>query len=289
METSEILKRVRKIEIKTRGLSQNIFAGEYHTAFKGRGMAFSEVREYQFGDDIRNIDWNVTARFNRPYVKIFEEERELTVMLVIDVSGSLLFGTDTRTKQEMITEIAATLAYSAIQNNDKIGVVFYSDKLEKFIPPKKGKKHILYIIRELIDFQPVNTKTDISGAIRYLTNVIKKRCTTFMISDFIDLKSFQTDLTIANRRHDVIAIQVYDNRETELPSIGLMRVKDAETGAERQIDTSSKAVRKVYNQWWINQQNSLNESFKKSNIDSVSISTNQDYVKALMSLFNLRS
>jgi uncharacterized protein (DUF58 family) len=289
METSEILKRVRKIEIKTRGLSQNIFAGEYHTAFKGRGMAFSEVREYQFGDDIRSIDWNVTARFNRPYVKIFEEERELTVMLVIDVSGSLLFGTDTRTKQEMITEIAATLAYSAIQNNDKIGVIFYSDKLEKFIPPKKGKKHILYIIRELIDFQPTNTKTDISGAIRYLTNVIKKRCTTFMISDFIDSKSFQTDLTIANRRHDVIAIQVYDNRETELPSIGLMRVKDAETGAERQIDTSSKAVRKVYNQWWINQQNSLNESFKKSNIDSVSISTNQDYVKALMGLFNLRS
>ena len=289
METSEILKRVRKIEIKTRGLSQNIFAGEYHTAFKGRGMAFSEVREYQFGDDIRSIDWNVTARFNRPYVKIFEEERELTVMLVIDVSGSLLFGQDTRTKQEMITEIAATLAYSAIQNNDKIGVIFYSDKLEKFIPPKKGKKHILYIIRELIDFQPANTKTDISGAIRYLTNVIKKRCTTFMISDFIDSKSFQTDLTIANRRHDVIAIQVYDNRETELPSIGLMRVKDAETGAERQIDTSSKAVRKVYSQWWINQQNSLNESFKKSNIDSVSISTNQDYVKALMGLFNLRS
>jgi uncharacterized protein (DUF58 family) len=289
METSEILKRVRKIEIKTRGLSQNIFAGEYHTAFKGRGMAFSEVREYQFGDDIRNIDWNVTARFNRPYVKIFEEERELTVMLVIDVSGSLLFGTDTRTKQEMITEIAATLAYSAIQNNDKIGVIFYSDKLEKFIPPKKGKKHILYIIRELIDFQPANTKTDISGAIRYMTNVIKKRCTTFVISDFIDSKSFQTDLTIANRRHDVIAIQVYDNRETALPSIGLMRVKDAETGAERQINTSSKAVRKVYSQWWIDQQNSLNESFKKSNIDSVSISTNQDYVKALMGLFNLRS
>jgi uncharacterized protein (DUF58 family) len=289
METSELLKRVRKIEIKSRGLSQNIFAGEYHTAFKGRGMAFSEVREYQYGDDIRNIDWNVTARFNRPYVKIFEEERELTVMLVIDVSGSLLFGTDGRTKQEMITEIAATLAFSAIQNNDKIGMIFYSDRLEKFIPPKKGRKHILYIIRELINFQPKNNKTDISGAISYMTNVIKKRCTTFLISDFIDIKNFQTDLTIANRRHDVMAIQVYDNRETIMPSIGLMRVKDAETGVERQIDTSSKAVRKIYGQWWSDQQNNLNESFKKSNVDAISISTNQDYVKALMGLFNLRS
>ena len=252
-------------------------------------MAFSEVREYQYGDDIRNIDWNVTARYNRPYVKIFEEERELTVMLVIDVSGSLLFGTDNLTKHEMITEIAATLAFSAIQNNDKIGMIFYSDKLEKFIPPKKGKKHILYIIRELIDFKPTNTKTDISGAIRYMTNVIKKRCTSFVISDFIDKKDFQTDLTIANRRHDIIAIQVYDKRETELPPVGLMRVKDGETGDECQIDTSSLAVRKAYSQWWTDQQNKLNDSFKKCNVDAVSISTNQDYVKALMGLFNLRS
>lgn len=289
METSELLKRVRKIEIKTRGLSQNIFAGQYHTAFKGRGMAFSEVREYQYGDDIRSIDWNVTARFNHPYVKIFEEEREMTVMLLIDVSGSRMFGTNAQLKQDMITEIAATLAFSAIQNNDKIGVIFFSDKLEKFIPPKKGRKHILYIIRELIDFQPENTKTNISGALRYLTNVIKKRSTAFVISDFIDTKDFQTDLTIANRRHDVVAIQVYDKRETELPPVGLIRVKDAETGMEHQIDTSSKATRSVYRQWWINQQFKLNDDFKKSNVDSMSVSTDQDYVRALISLFNLRS
>ena len=289
METSELLKRVRKIEIKTRGLSQNIFAGQYHTAFKGRGMAFSEVREYQYGDDIRSIDWNVTARFNHPYVKIFEEEREMTVMMLIDVSGSRMFGTNAQLKQDMITEIAATLAFSAIQNNDKIGIIFFSDKLEKFIPPKKGRKHILYIIRELIDFQPENTKTNISGALRYLTNVIKKRSTAFVISDFIDTKDFQTDLTIANRRHDVVAIQVYDKRETELPPVGLIRVKDAETGMEHQIDTSSKATRSVYRQWWINQQFKLNDDFKKSKVDSMSVSTDQDYVRALISLFNLRS
>lgn len=289
METSEILKRVRKIEIKTRGLSQNIFAGQYHTAFKGRGMAFSEVREYQFGDDIRSIDWNVTARFNHPYVKIFEEEREMTVMLLIDVSGSRLFGTNTQLKQSMITEIAATLAFSAIQNNDKIGVIFFSDKLEKFIPPKKGRKHILYIIRELIEFQPENLKTNIPDALRYMTNVIKKRCTAFIISDFIDDRDFQTDLTIANRRHDVVAIQVYDKRETELPPVGLVRIKDAETGEERQIDASSKAVRTAYRQWWLNQQAKLSDDLKKSKVDSVSISTDQDYVRALMGLFNLRS
>jgi len=288
METSDLLKRVRKIEIKTRGLSQNIFAGQYHTAFKGRGMAFSEVREYQYGDDIRSIDWNVTARFNHPYVKMFEEEREMTVMLLIDVSGSRMFGTDKQLKQSMITEIAATLAFSAIQNNDKIGVIFFSDKLEKFIPPKKGRKHILFIIRELIDFQPENTQTNIPGALRYLTNVIKKRSTAFVISDFIDTKDFQTDLTIANRRHDIVAIQVYDKRETELPPVGLVRVKDAETGEERQIDASSRAVRNAYRQWWTNQQEKLNQDFKKSKVDSVSVSTDQDYVKALIGLFSMR-
>jgi len=289
METSDLLKRVRKIEIKTRGLSQNIFAGQYHTAFKGRGMAFSEVREYQYGDDIRSIDWNVTARFNHPYVKMFEEEREMTVMLLIDVSGSRMFGTDKQLKQSMMTEIAATLAFSAIQNNDKIGVIFFSDKLEKFIPPKKGRKHILFIIRELIHFQPENTQTNIPGALRYLTNVIKKRSTAFVISDFIDTKDFQTDLTIANRRHDIVAIQVYDKRETELPPVGLVRVKDAETGEEHQIDASSKAVRKAYREWWLNQQEKLSQDLKKSKVDSVSVSTDQDYVKALMGLFNLRS
>lgn len=289
METSELLKRVRKIEIKTRGLSRNIFAGQYHTAFKGRGMAFSEVREYQFGDDVRSIDWNVTARFDRPYVKIYEEERELTVMLLIDVSGSRIFGTNNSLKKNVITEIAATLAFSAIQNNDKIGVIFYSDKLEKFIPPQKGKKHILYIIRELIDFKPENKKTDLSGAIKYMTNVIKRRCTAFVISDFIDNKDFQTDLTIANRKHDVVAIQVFDKRETELPAVGLMRVHDAETDAERMIDTSSRAVRNAYRQWWKNQQEQLSDTFKKSKVDSISLSTDQDYVKALISLFNLRN
>lgn len=289
METSELLKRVRKIEIKTRGLSSNIFAGQYHTAFKGRGMAFSEVREYQYGDDVRNIDWNVTARFDKPYVKVFEEERELTVMLLIDVSGSRLFGTQNSFKKSVITEIAATLAFSAIQNNDKIGVILYSDKLEKFIPPQKGKKHILYIIRELIDFNPVNKKTDISGALRYMTSVINKRCTAFVISDFIDKNNFQTDLTIANRKHDLVAIQVYDKRETELPSVGLIRIHDAETDEERLIDTSSKSIRTAYSKWWKENQLKLSDIFKKSKVDSVSVSTEQDYVKALINLFNLRN
>ena len=233
METNELLKRVRQIEIKTKGLSSNIFAGQYHSAFKGRGMAFSEVREYQYGDDIRDIDWNVTARFNKPYIKVFEEERELTVMLLIDVSASLEFGTIKQMKKDMVTEIAATLAFSAIQNNDKIGVIFFSDRIEKFIPPKKGRKHILYIIRELIDFQPESRRTDIKLAIEYLTNVIKKRCTAFVLSDFIDQTNFRNALTIANRKHDVVAIQVYDKRVEELPSIGLMKVKDAETGHEQ--------------------------------------------------------
>lgn len=289
METSELLKRVRKIEIKTRGLSSNIFAGQYHTAFKGRGMAFSEVREYQFGDDIRNIDWNVTARFNHPYVKVFEEEREMTVMLLIDVSGSRAFGTHNQLKQHVMAEIAATLAYSAIQNNDKIGVIFYSDTLEKFIPPQKGKKHILYIIRELIEFQPKSLGTDLGGALKYLTSVIKKRCTTFVISDFIDVNDFQTDLTIANRKHDVVAIQLYDKRETELPSVGLLTVKDAETGQERLLDTTSNAVRKAWKTWWVQHNQRLQDVFKKSQVDAVSVSTDEDYVKALINLFNLRS
>ena len=289
METSELLKKVRRIEIKTRGLSRNIFAGQYHSAFKGRGMAFSEVREYQYGDDIRDIDWNVTARYIRPYVKVFEEERELTVMLMIDVSGSRDFGSVNVMKKEIITEIAATFAFSAIQNNDKIGVLFFSDKIEKFIPPQKGKKHILYIIRELIDFKPDNTKTDISLVLKYLTNAIKKRCTAFLISDFIDKGGFKDALTIANRKHDVVAIQVYDQRETELPSVGLMKVKDAETGAERWIDSSSAKVRNAFSEWWNTRQNEMNNAFKKCRVDSVSVRTDEDYVKALIALFEKRN
>ena len=289
METSELLKKVRRIEIKTRGLSRNIFAGQYHSAFKGRGMAFSEVREYQYGDDIRDIDWNVTARYVRPYVKVFEEERELTVMLLIDVSGSRDFGSVNVMKKEVITEIAATLAFSAIQNNDKIGVVFFSDKIEKFIPPQKGKKHILYIIRELIDFKPQDTKTDIAQVLKFLTNAIKKRCTTFLISDFIDKGGFKDALTIANRKHDVVAIQVYDRRETELPSVGLMKIKDAETGAERGIDSSSARVREAYKEWWNRRQTIMSDSFKKCRVDSVSIRTEDDYVKSLIALFDKRS
>lgn len=289
METSELLKKVRKIEIKTRGLSRNIFAGQYHSAFKGRGMAFSEVREYQFGDDIRDIDWNVTARYAHPYIKVFEEEREMTVMLLIDVSGSRDFGSVNVMKKEIITEIAATLAFSAIQNNDKIGVIFFSDKIEKFIPPQKGKKHILYIIRELIDFQPQDTQTDISQVLKYLTNGIKKRCTAFLISDFIDKGEYKDALTIANRKHDVVAIQVYDRRETELPSVGLIKIKDAETGTERWIDSSSASVRQAYQEWWQKRQRKMDESFKKCRVDSVSIRTEDDYVKALITLFDKRN
>lgn len=289
METSELLKRVRKIEIKTRGLSKNIFAGEYHSAFKGRGMTFSEVREYQYGDDIRNIDWNVTARHNRPYVKIFEEERELTVMLMIDVSASRNFGTISKLKKNQITEIAAVLAFSAIQNNDKIGVIFFSDKVEKFIPPQKGRKHILYVIRELIDFQPEDRQTDISQVLKYLTNAIKKRCTAFLISDFINKDSFKDALTVANRKHDMVAIQVYDQRETELPSVGLMKIKDAETGKEQWIDTSSSRVRQAYKGWWEKRQEAMDTTFKKCRVDSVSIRTEDDYVKSLMALFEKRN
>ena len=289
METSDLLKRVRQIEIKTRGLSNNIFAGQYHSAFKGKGMSFSEVREYQYGDDVRDIDWNVTARYNKPFVKVFEEERELTVMLLIDVSNSLDFGTVKQLKKDMVTEIAATLAFSAIQNNDKIGVIFFSDRIEKFIPPKKGRKHILYIIRELLDFKPESKRTDIKTAVEYLTNVIKKRCTTFMISDFIDENDFRNALTIANRKHDIVAIQVYDRRMAELPDVGLMKVRDAETGHEQWIDTSSRALRRAHNDWWIQRQGVSNETFTKSNVDSVSIRTDQDYVKSLLNLFAKRN
>ncbi|MDR1526747.1 MAG: DUF58 domain-containing protein [Dysgonamonadaceae bacterium] len=289
METSELLKKVRQIEIKTRGLSRNIFAGQYHSAFKGRGMAFSEVREYEFGDDTRDIDWNVTARYSKPYVKVFEEERELTVMLLIDVSGSKDFGTHRTLKKDMTTEIAATLAFSAIQNNDKIGVIFFSDTIEKFIPPQKGKKHILYIIRELIDFQPENTKTDIGQVLQYLTNAIKKRCTAFVISDYIDRHDYRHALTIANRKHDIVAIQVFDERETEIPNVGLMKMKDAESGAESWTDTSSSKVRQMYRDWWQHRQTEMQNAFKKSRVDSVSIRTDEDYVKALMDLFHKRA
>ncbi len=289
METSEILRRVRQIEIKTRGLSNNIFAGEYHSAFKGRGMAFSEVREYMYGDDIRDIEWNVTARFNRPFVKVFEEERELTVMLLVDVSASLDFGTAVQTKRQMQTEIAATLAFSAIQNNDKIGVIFFSDRIEKFIPPKKGRKHILYIIRELIDFSPESRRTDIRQAVEYLTQVIKRRCTCFILSDFIDEKDFRQTLTIANRKHDVVAVQVYDRRIAELPDVGLMRVRDAETGHVQWVDTASKAVRRAQAEWWRTRSAMLTDTFTRAGVDHVSVRTDQDYVAALRSLFAQRT
>ena len=289
METSDILKRVRQIEIKTRGLSNNIFAGQYHSAFKGKGMSFSEVREYQYGDDVRDIDWNVTARQNKPYIKVFEEERELTVMLLIDVSNSLDFGSVKQMKKDMVTEIAATLAFSAIQNNDKIGVILFSDRIEKFIPPKKGRKHILYIIRELLDFKPESKRTDIKMAVEYLTNVIKKRCVTFMLSDFIDDNDYRNALTIANRKHDIVAIQVYDRRLAELPDVGLMKVRDAETGHEQWIDTSSAKLRNAHHAWWKERQVRLSETFTQSNVDSVSVRTDQDYVKSLLNLFAKRS
>lgn len=288
METSEILRKVRQVEIKSRGLSNHVFAGRYHSAFKGRGMSFSEVREYQVGDDVRDIDWNVTARFNKPYIKVFEEERELTVLLLIDVSGSLEFGTVTQTKRDLVTEIAATLAFSAMQNNDKIGVIFFSDRIEKFIPPKKGRKHVLYVLRELINFTPISRKTDLRLALEHLTNLMKRRCTAFILSDFLIQNDFKNALTIANRKHDVMAIQVYDKRVCELPNVGLMRVKDAESGQECWIDTSSSSVRNAHRQWWEKQQEALNEVLNRSKVDSVSIRTDHDYVKALMNLFAQR-
>lgn len=289
METSEILKKVRKIEIKTRGLSQNIFAGQYHSAFKGRGMAFAEVREYQFGDDVRDIDWNVTARFRKPYVKVFEEERELTVMLLVDVSGSLDFGTRSRMKSEMATEIAATIAYSAIQNNDKIGVVFFSNRIEKYIPPKKGRKHILYIIREMLDFKPESRKTDIGGAMEFFTRVMKRRTTAFVLSDFYDRHDFFKQMQIANNKHDVMAIQVYDKWAKALPDVGLVKVVDAESGHEMYVDTSSKKVRAAHARYWTERQQMLKDTLSRANVDWVSVATDDDYVKAMMHLFASRN
>jgi uncharacterized protein (DUF58 family) len=290
METSELLKKVRQIEIKTRGLSRNIFAGEYHSAFKGRGMAFAEVREYQFGDDIRNIDWNVTARYNHPYIKVFEEERELTVMLLIDVSGSSEFGTVEKLKKNVITEIAAILSFSAIQNNDKIGVIFFSETIEKFIPPKKGKSHILRIIRELIDFQPDKRGTDVAEAVRYLTNAIKKRCTAFVISDFMDEKpEIEKALSIANNKHDVVALRVYDRREKDLPPIGMIKLKDAETGKYIWVDSSSNRTRQMYTGWWKKHDARLDSLFKKCGVDYASVNTNEDYIKSLVALFKKRA
>ena len=288
MDTSELLKKVRKIEIKTRGLSQNIFAGEYHSAFKGRGMAFSEVREYQFGDDIRDIDWNVTARFHKPFVKVFEEERELTVMLMIDVSGSLDFGSRGQLKRNMSAEIAATIAFSAMQNNDKIGVIFFSDRIEKYIPAKKGRKHILYIIREMLNFQPESRHTDITMAVEFMTKVLKRRSTVFMLSDFYNKDSFQKQLQIAGQKHDLMAIQVYDPLAKELPDVGLLKVEDAETGREMIIDTSSKKLRMMHARKWQERQQQLKNDFAKSNVDWTSIATNGDYVKAMMQLFKMR-
>lgn len=289
MEATELLKKVRKIEIKTRGLSQNIFAGEYHTAFKGRGMTFAEVREYQYGDDVRDIDWNVTARHNHPYVKVYEEERELTVMLLVDVSGSRLFGAVGEDKREMIAEVAATIAFSAIQNNDKIGVIFFTDKVEKFIPPKKGRKHILFIIRELLDFKPENKGTDIGAALRYFTDALKKRTTSFIISDFIDGKDYYTAMSVASNKHDLTGIQIYDKRDAQIPNIGLLRVRDLETGAERWIDTSMASTRKALGKWWYERQQSMTEIMRRCRVDSASIATDEDFVKALMALFRKRA
>ena len=287
METSEIFKKVRKIEIKTRGLSNHIFSGQYHSVFKGRGMAFSEVREYQYGDDIRNIDWNVTARFNHPYIKIFDEERELTVMLIIDVSGSNQFGTQQNIKQNQITEIAAVLAFSAIHNNDKVGVIFFSNKIEKFIPPKKGTSHILRIIRELVDFVPQNTETDIRGALRYFTNVIKKRCTAFLLSDFLS-EGFDDAMKIGNKKHDLIAVNIYDVRETEIPDVGMIRVRNAETGQQMWVDSSDRKTRESYRKWYLKQAAYLNDVTVRSGVDLVKIRTDEDYVRPLIGLFKRR-
>lgn len=288
MDANELLKKVRKIEIKSRALSQNIFAGEYHSTFKGRGMMFSEVREYQYGDDIRDIDWNVTARHNHPYIKVYEEERELTVMLLVDVSGSRDFGAVGVAKRDMIAEIAATIAFSAIQNNDKIGAIFFSDKIEKFIPPKKGKKHILFIIRELLDFTPTSRGTNIANAVEYFADAIKRRCTTFLISDFIDTADYRRALSVACNRHEIMALQVYDKRDSQLPDVGLMHLRDLETGALQWVDTSSSAVRKAYSKWWYDMQQAMSEALRRARVDYTSIATDEDYVKALLTLFKSR-
>lgn len=288
METSELLKRVHRIEIKTRALTNNIFAGEYHSAFKGRGMSFAEVREYQMGDDIRDIDWNVTARMNRPYVKVFEEERELTLMLLIDLSASQRFGTRLRTQRDLATEIAATLAFSAMQNNDKIGAVFFTDRIEKFIPPQKGRKHILYIIRELLNFEPQGSRTDIGLPLEYLVKVITKRSIAFVLSDFLTVSNFSRPLLVAARKHDVVALQLYDRNMASLPNVGLLKIVDAETGHELYVDSSSVKVRQHQQEWWKKQSKQLKEMFRKSNVDFVSIATETDYVRPLMQLFSQR-
>lgn len=289
MDANELLKKIRKIEIKTRGLSQNIFAGEYHSAFKGRGVIFSEVREYEPGDDVRDIDWNVTSRHNKPFVKVYEEERELTVMLLVDVSGSRDFGAVGEVKKERMAEIAATLAFSSIQNNDKVGVIFFSDKIEKFIPPKKGRKHILLIIREIINFEPESNGTDIDVALRFLTNAIKKRSTAFLISDFIDRHDYSKSMAIANRKHDLAAIQVYDRRDAEMPDVGLIRLRDMETSEDAWVDTSSKKVRQAYAREWYRQQQQLASVTMKSNVDMASVTTDEDFVKVLLGLFRRRA
>jgi uncharacterized protein (DUF58 family) len=285
--TQELLKKVRKIEIKSRGLSNQIFSGEYHSAFKGRGMAFSEVRDYQMGDEIRTIDWNVTARFNHPYVKVFEEEREMTVMLLVDMSGSKNFGSKKQLKQEMVTEICAVLAFSAIQNNDKVGVIFFSDQVEKFIPPKKGKSHILMIIRELIDFEPEHQGTNLKEALRYFTSVIKKRSTAFLISDFI-AEDFEDELKIANKKHDLVALQIYDERELEIPNVGLLQLQDAESGELVWFDSSNKRNRDLYRKNALAQKGLVESALRKSGVDHVKIATHQSYVQPLMNLFKRR-
>jgi len=293
MSSVELLKKVRKIEIKTKGLSRQIFAGEYHSAFKGRGMAFSEVREYQYGDDVKSMDWNVTARLNAPYIKIFEEERELTVVLMVDVSGSRTFGSTTKLKRELITEVAAVLSFSASANNDKVGALFFSSKVEKFIPPKKGRSHLLRIIRELLEFEPEDKGTDVSEALRFLTNAIKKRCTAFLLSDLIDMDSqlkpkYENAIKIAANRHDISVVSVYDPRERELPNIGLVRIVDSESGKENWVDTSNRTVREHFNDWNTKVLLSTQQCLRKYKIDSVSISTNEDFVKGLIALFNKR-
>lgn len=291
MTSEELLKKVRKIEIKTRSLSRNIFAGEYHSQFKGRGMAFSEVREYQPGDDVRTIDWNVTARLNKPYIKVFEEERELTVLLLVDVSGSRDFGTEVDFKREMITEVAATLAFSTIENNDKVGVIFFSDRIEKFIPPKKGKTHVLHIIRELLSFEPDSHGTDVAGALQYFSNAIKRHCTAFLISDFIlpsegMIRAMEKPLLIATNRHDMHAIRIYDKVDAALPDVGLVLLHDAETGKDSWVDTSIEAVRKGYGERWQKQSEALDSLWLKTGTKNVAIRTDEDYVKKLMKLFD---
>ena len=287
MDSSELIKKVRKIEIRTKELSQQVFSGQYHSAFKGKGMTFSEVREYQYGDDVRSIDWNVTARFHRPYVKVFEEEREMTVMLLVDVSSSHLFGTRKMYKKDLVAEIAAVLSFSAISNNDKVGVIFFSDKVEKFIPPKKGSSHILRIIRELVEQRPQDSRTDIAGALRYLTNALKKRCTAFVLSDFMD-SGYEDALRIARNRHDIAAIQILDRGEALVPDMGLLRIRDAETGRVSLVDTSAPGFQAAYYRWWDGCLAVQQEIFQKSGTDNVRIFTDEDYIPALKQLFARR-